>query len=546
MELSYDKAALQEYMDDISGVGESLRRAKDESFTLYNFCKQQYTRLLTEIEQANRKAYNMVEAAESMKRVADANYELAMHRLENAEDDSERESAREQLRSAQASQAEASHEISVASVAYARAQANMKKLTDVWEHYQPSVESAAHRVEDGLSSFNTLMSNGNSDLGEYMDIMDKAQASLYDSVAVPTSSGESADLDSRNGNKGKQDSSSYSFKSKAGNILAVASTAGVASIVVNVAGKKQTFKHSKAGAAKAYRVAVESGDDELVAQTNLMFTSFDAKSNFAAPNQQYVANAIDSLEAGLPGTFDKEMVIAGSQGRRLSSPTEETADGTTRGTWAGTTFVLDDDYVPEKYNDKGLTVAQIKADLSEQYGIHVDGIPYVDGVADFSGISVANIPTADIVTKATGMSSEEYAALSQRERTEVFQRVFSNVQDGKNKRELNFDFADQIAAERQIPIPGLPDGYTASDLKEWRSKHKFSWDEQVNGGYNLVPTIIHGNVSHTGLVSTSAGAHTYLEQRDADMKLHPEKFSWDEGDAPISIAELRNKEKQKR
>lgn len=125
-------------MDDISGVGESLRRAKDESFTLYNSCKQQYTRLLTEIEEANRKAYNMVEAAESMKRVADANYELAMHRLENAEDDSERESAREQLRSAQASQAEASHEISVASVAYARAQANMKKLTDVWEHYTAS------------------------------------------------------------------------------------------------------------------------------------------------------------------------------------------------------------------------------------------------------------------------------------------------------------------------------------------------------------------------------------------------------------------------
>ena len=145
--------------------------------------------------------------------------------------------------------------------------------------------------------------------------------------------------------------------------------------------------------------------------------------------------------------------MAGSQGRKLNSPATETSSGTARGSWEGTTFTLDDDYVPEKYNDEGLTVAQIKQNLHEAYGIDVGGIPYVNGVADFSSISVANIPTADIVMRSTGMSSEEYASLSQRERTEVFQTVFSDVSDGKSKRERNFDYADQIASERQIPIP---------------------------------------------------------------------------------------------
>lgn len=537
MELSYDKAALQEYMDDIGSVGESLRRAKDESFSLYNSCKQQYTRLYTELEQANRKAYNMVESAESMQRAADAEYELAMRRLENAEDDSERESAQEQLRSAQARQAEAAHEMSIASAAYAKAQANMKKLTDVWERYQPSIDSAAHKVEGGLSSFSTLVSNGNSDLGEYMGIMDKAQAALYDGTSgtASTSSGSSSSVTS-SGAIGK--SSSSTFRSKTGNTLGLVTAAGVASIVMNIAGKEHSFPHTKSGAAKAYRTAVNSGDPEMIAHTNGMFSSFGSSKGGVPQNQLYVADTLADLEAGLPGTFDREMVMAGSQGRKLNSPATETSSGTARGTWSGTTFTLDDDYVPEKYNDEGLTVGQIKNRLRDDYGIDVSGIPYVDGVADFSGISVANIPTADIVMRSTGMSAEEYASLSQRDRTEVFQSVFSDVTDGKSKRERNFDFADQLAAERKNPIPGLSDGYTATDLKKWRSEHKFSWDEQVNGGYNLVPTIIHGNVSHTGLVSTSGSAYTYLERRNIDMKLHPEKYTWNEDKAPIAVSDV--------
>ena len=140
-------------------------------------------------------------------------------------------------------------------------------------------------------------------------------------------------------------------------------------------------------------------------------------------------------------------------------------------------------------------------------------------------------------SQVRGMSSEEYDGLEPIERTRMFSEVFD-----KSRRNSNFTIADQLAAERQIPIPGLPSGYTATDLAAWRSdpRHRFTWDEQVNGGYNLVPTIIHGNIPHTGLVSSSTKAMEYFEQRKNDP---PDKYSWAEEDAPISISEVLEKHK---
>lgn len=244
------------------------------------------------------------------------------------------------------------------------------------------------------------------------------------------------------------------------------------------------------------------------------------------------------LELRLPDVFDREMVSAGSQARKLNIPGTETAEGTIRGTWVGSSFILDDGYVPEKYNDSKYTIAQIKKNLYEMFRIKVDSIPYIYGIADFRGISVANIPSSDIVKRATGMEDAEYKKLTQIERTRLFQKVFSDAADGKSKRNKNFEYADELAAEKQVPIPGLISGYSASDLEKWRTSNKFSWDEQVNTGYNLVPTIIHGNLPHTGLVSTSKRAYSYLESRKRDMILNPESYCWEEESAPLSIDEL--------
>ena len=251
-----------------------------------------------------------------------------------------------------------------------------------------------------------------------------------------------------------------------------------------------------------------------------------------ADKQHYISDILSDLQDRLPETMDREMVLAGSEVRKMRSPQSLDTSGKARGTWKDSVFYLDDTFIPKAYNEEQLSIAQIKENLFSSCGIEVDGIPFVDGVADFSALSIASIPTKDIVTQVTGLSAQEYDELEPIERTRLYNEVFH-----KSKRNTNFEIADRIIAERRIPIPGLSEGYTAEDLKKWRSdpKHRFTWDEQINGGYNLVPTIIHGNISHTGLVSSSATAVEYIDRRENDP---PEKYSWDETDAPISIADF--------
>ena len=244
------------------------------------------------------------------------------------------------------------------------------------------------------------------------------------------------------------------------------------------------------------------------------------------------------LELGLPNVFDRDMVLAGAETRKLNAPAIETKEGTIRGAWNGNIFVFDDSYVPPKCNAEKCSIAQIKKNLSERFGIQVDGIPYFDGIADFSGISIAHISTSDIVEKATGMTHAEYTRLSQTERAQLFQEVFSNGTDGKSRRKRNFRYADQFVAERHIPIPGLGSEYSAVALEKWRIQNKFSWDEQVNAGYNLVPAVIHANLAHTGLVGTSKAVYPYLELRKRDMVKNSGSYCWNESTAPTSIDEL--------
>ena len=90
MEVGYDKAALQEYMDEVETLGENMRRHQDESLNLYNSCRQQYNRIHTKLEEVVRRAYNQVENAESMRRSAELEYETARRTAENTEDEDEK------------------------------------------------------------------------------------------------------------------------------------------------------------------------------------------------------------------------------------------------------------------------------------------------------------------------------------------------------------------------------------------------------------------------------------------------------------------------
>ena len=71
--------------------------------------------------------------------------------------------------------------------------------------------------------------------------------------------------------------------------------------------------------------------------------------------------------------LEDEMVLAGSQKRKLNMPGTETSEGSVRGIWRDSVFVLDDNFVPKKHNPVGYTIGQIKSKLFENFEISVRG-----------------------------------------------------------------------------------------------------------------------------------------------------------------------------
>ena len=267
MGVEYNKTALQEYMDQISCIGEQMHRQQDESFSIYNSCKQQYNRIHTKLEEATHRAYNQVENAESMRRNAELEYENARKNAENAEDENTKNVVTQRMQQAQVMLTEADEEYLKASVAYKKASEEQKKLSDLWDGNALALESQVHRIEDGIASFSRLVANGNSDLGEYMSIMDKAQDTLHgntginvDSNGGSTSSGSvMSTMRTKNSKDNGQKSTDSTFKSNLGNTVGLISTAnGLKNISMSIEGKKQTFPGTKSGIAKAYRSALNS------------------------------------------------------------------------------------------------------------------------------------------------------------------------------------------------------------------------------------------------------------------------------------------------
>lgn len=283
MEIGYDKAALQEYMDQVGTVGEQMHRLQDESLNLFNSCKQQYNRIHTKLEEVAHRAYNQVENAESMRRSAELEYETARRTAENAEDEDTKNAAIQRMQQAQIMRAEADEEYAKASVAYSKASGDLRSLSELWEGNAPALESQTHRIVDDMASFSRLVANGNSDLGEYMSIMDKARATLFaepeestgsngnsSSVGYTTSSVEAQGSMAHGGQHG----TGSLFKSKLGNVIGVFDAAnGLKTISMSIDGRTQTFPSTKSGIAKAYRTALKSGDGELASYTSQLFSS---------------------------------------------------------------------------------------------------------------------------------------------------------------------------------------------------------------------------------------------------------------------------------
>ena len=102
-------------------------------------------------------------------------------------------------------------------------------------------------------------------------------------------------------------------------------------------------------------------------------------------------------------------------------------------------------------------------------------------------------------TMRYSFSSTECNSLPLEELDKLYQYMFTS-----RRRNSNFDIADNIASLNHMFIPGLGTDYSGDELKCWRKNNHFTWHESFDGFY-LVPSVIHGNLSHSGLVSRENG-----------------------------------------
>lgn len=125
-------------------------------------------------------------------------------------------------------------------------------------------------------------------------------------------------------------------------------------------------------------------------------------------------------------------------------------------------WVPDGGYIPLKNNPEGKTWSEIK----KEFGI--EGIIFKDGEPDFSPISEGTV----------------------------------EIEDFTEDRNANFTQADEKLAEKWTSENKDGKSWSPAEVKAYRKEHKLSWHERSDQKtMDLVPSIIHGNIPHSGGIS---------------------------------------------
>lgn len=188
----------------------------------------------------------------------------------------------------------------------------------------------------------------------------------------------------------------------------------------------------------------------------------------------------------------QEIYLASVTARIYAHQNQKMREPQNKGIWQGNVFIPDMNETPTKFNPYNQSFGEITTRLHEKFGIQFSGIPFSDGIADFSSIAVAQVKIFDIVSAYYPNMLSDFDSID-------YRKVFAD-------RKMNFELADHFAAAHQLPIPNLPNGYSSKELKKWRENNHFTWEESPLHGYLLVPAEIHNNIPHTGLVAIETKA----------------------------------------
>lgn len=290
MEIEFDQAVVRTLTDGLSAAGREALRLRDACVNEFERCLQRYTRLRAELEEHARCAVLDMERAESEAREAADAYQRAMKRLQSATNEAERGRASARMKEARAEMGNAESKQLQAQARLAEAQRRMSALSEAWERDGAAAQAARQQIEESFYACLALSEKGGQALVRYGEILERARRELYGET-VPGPAENAGTAESGGKRKGSRQSPSKGQAGMSGRGPASRESSALGTgwcaknrmsavyiadggekrFSMEIGGRRSSFSCSKSGAAKAYREALRSGDEDLIARTSAIF-----------------------------------------------------------------------------------------------------------------------------------------------------------------------------------------------------------------------------------------------------------------------------------
>lgn len=266
MEVQFDPSAIRGLIEESRQIPKLLKKSQDQRDNALSQCKTKFNRLQSVAQEQYRQAKAAYNDAQSRLNAAQADYAVASRRISYQDSEGNthyRYADPAGMQAAQAKMAQARQDMAVAQEKIAKAQANLNALAQAWQNYGQPAQSVLMRAGDRHAALAALSNNSVRDLNDFSTRMRNAEKALYGEIT----SGPRSIPSHRNGGGG----AAPGWCQNTGMTSVHLGANGQKQFTVTIGGSTQTYPLTKSGTAKAYRAAVKSGDQDMIARTAAMF-----------------------------------------------------------------------------------------------------------------------------------------------------------------------------------------------------------------------------------------------------------------------------------
>ncbi len=178
MSIKYEKSAVVQYKSGVSDANKQIKSDTESSMSEYNGCNVYRSRLCNAIDEAMRRAFNQLQAAESDLRSAQAKYNAAMQELSDLSNGDDVSAVKARVQRAAQEVVRATEGVAEATAVSQKTASVKVSFQNVCDSYAQPLKSAIDSVEENSALYSRLVSDSFEELDVYAARMDEADETL--------------------------------------------------------------------------------------------------------------------------------------------------------------------------------------------------------------------------------------------------------------------------------------------------------------------------------------------------------------------------------